>query len=167
MNGVGAVRRRARDFARVEVAIIAAGRGAFNGLRLEKGYRSYGADMTAEHDPFEAGLGFAVKLDRDFIGRDALLRRQQNVTRKLVCLVLDGPGDVAMGSEPVAAPVRAVDTTGAGDMYAAGLLYGLTNGLSWRRSGRLASHAAARVVAQLGARLATPFTREEVAAVVR
>ena len=41
-------------------------------LRLEKGYRSFGADLTFEHDPYEAGLGFAVKLDKgDFLGRDA------------------------------------------------------------------------------------------------
>ena len=51
--------------------IIAGGRGAFNSLRLEKGYRSFGVDMTYEHDPYEAGLGFAVKLDKgDFLGRD-------------------------------------------------------------------------------------------------
>ena len=58
--------------------------------------------------------------------------------------------------------VKAIDTTGAGDMYAGGILYGITNGLDWRQSGHLASHAAARVVAQMGARLATPFTAEEV-----
>ena len=40
--------------------VIAAGRAAFNSLRLEKGYRSWGTDMTTEHDPYEAGLGFAV-----------------------------------------------------------------------------------------------------------
>jgi dimethylglycine oxidase len=52
---------------------IAAGRGAFNSLRLEKGYRSFGTDMTYEHDPYEAGVGFAVKLDKDdFIGKWAL-----------------------------------------------------------------------------------------------
>ncbi|MEZ6055388.1 MAG: adenosine kinase [Planctomycetaceae bacterium] len=62
--------------------------------------------------------------------------------------------------------VKAVDTTGAGDMYAAAILYGITNGLSWRQAGRLASHAAARVVGQLGARLATPFTAEEVQRIV-
>jgi sugar/nucleoside kinase (ribokinase family) len=50
-------------------------------------------------------------------------------------------------------PVQAVDTTGAGDMYAAGLLYGLTHGLSLERTGRLASYVAAKVVAQLGPRL--------------
>jgi sugar/nucleoside kinase (ribokinase family) len=59
------------------------------------------------------------------------------------------------------ASVKAVDTTGAGDMYAAGILYGITNGLTWKQSGHLASHAAARVVGQLGARLKTPFTKEQ------
>ncbi len=58
--------------------VIAAGRGAFNSLRLEKGYRSFGTDMTYEHDPYEAGLGFAVKLDKgDFIGREAVARAPQ------------------------------------------------------------------------------------------
>ncbi|NOX55142.1 MAG: adenosine kinase [Planctomycetes bacterium] len=62
--------------------------------------------------------------------------------------------------------VNAIDTTGAGDMYAAGLLYGLSHGLSWRQAGRLASHAAARVVCQLGARLARPLTASEIADIV-
>ncbi len=42
---------------------MAAGRSGFSGLRLEKGYRLWGTDMTAEHDPYEAGLGFALRLD--------------------------------------------------------------------------------------------------------
>ena len=49
--------------------------------------------------------------------------------------------------------VEAVDTTGAGDMYAAGILYGIANGLSLEESGRLASENAAKVVSQIGARL--------------
>lgn len=65
-----------------------------------------------------------------------------------------------------AVSVNAVDTTGAGDMYAAGILYGITNGLSWKQSGRLASHAAARVVAQLGARLKLRFAADELRAVI-
>ena len=59
--------------------------------------------------------------------------------------------------------VDAVDTTGAGDMYAAGVLYGITNGFSWKQSGHLASQAAGRIVAQLGARLEQPFTNEQMA----
>ena len=55
-----------------------------------------------------------------------------------------------------------VDTTGAGDMYAAGVLYGLTHGMTWKQSGQLASHAAARVVSQMGARLDRKFTQDEI-----
>jgi sugar/nucleoside kinase (ribokinase family) len=50
-------------------------------------------------------------------------------------------------------PVQPVDTTGAGDMYAAGLLYGLTQGLPLDRTGRLAAYVSAQVVARLGPRL--------------
>jgi glycine cleavage system aminomethyltransferase T/glycine/D-amino acid oxidase-like deaminating enzyme len=85
-----------------QYGIIAAGRGAFNSLRLEKGYRSFGADMTFEHDPYEAGLGFAVKLDKgDFLGKEALVKRKENVARKLTCLTLTDPAAVVVGKEPV------------------------------------------------------------------
>jgi sugar/nucleoside kinase (ribokinase family) len=63
-------------------------------------------------------------------------------------------------------PVEALDTTGAGDMYAAGLLYGITCGLTWKQAGHVASHAAARIVAQLGARLKDRFTPEEIDALL-
>jgi len=81
---------------------IIAGRGAFNSLRLEKGYRSFGTDMTYEHDPYEAGVGFAVKLDKDdFIGKAALQRRKADVRRRLTCLTIDDPRSVVLGKEPV------------------------------------------------------------------
>ncbi|MFD9407191.1 FAD-dependent oxidoreductase [Streptomyces sp. NPDC059989] len=81
---------------------IAAGRGAFNSLRLEKGYRAFGTDMTYEHDPYEAGVGFAVKREKgDFIGRAALERRAADVRRRLTCLTIDDPSAVVMGKEPV------------------------------------------------------------------
>jgi len=57
--------------------------------------------------------------------------------------------------------VQAIDTTGAGDMYAAGVLFGITNNLSWQQAGHIASHAAARVVAQLGARLPQGFATHD------
>jgi dimethylglycine oxidase len=92
------------------LGVIAAGRGAFGGMRLEKGYRMWGTDMTTEHDPYEAGLGFAVKPDKgDFVGREALLRRKESgPRRKLSCLLLDDPSVVVMGSEPVYAEGRPV-----------------------------------------------------------
>ena len=49
---------------------------AMNSMRLEKGYRAWGADLTTERTPTEAGLGHLVRSEgRDFIGRDALLDR--------------------------------------------------------------------------------------------
>ena len=80
--------------------VIAAGRQAFNSLRLEKGYRAAGTDMTTEHDPYEAGLGFAVKAGKDFVGRDAL-RGRETPARRLVPLLFDDPAHVVLGKEPV------------------------------------------------------------------
>jgi sugar/nucleoside kinase (ribokinase family) len=52
-------------------------------------------------------------------------------------------------------PVKAIDTVGAGDIYAGGVLYGITNGLDWSTAGRLGSLASAKLVTTLGARMAT------------
>lgn len=87
-----------------------------------------------------------------------------------VALTMGADGSILM-HENQAIPiegvsVHAVDTTGAGDMYAAGVLYGITNGLTWKQAGHLASHAAARIVAQLGARLKEPFTKAEMASLL-
>lgn len=83
-----------------------------------------------------------------------------------VALTLGGKGSIVMhGGEafPIeGVSVEAIDTTGAGDMYAGALLYGITNGMSWRQAGHLASHAAARIVSQLGARLDNKFSQDEV-----
>jgi dimethylglycine oxidase len=85
------------------LGVIAGGRGAFDSLRVEKGYRFWGKDMWTEHDPYEAGVGFAVNLKKgDFIGREALLRRRDaGPRRRLVTVTLDDPCRVVMGSEPV------------------------------------------------------------------
>lgn len=84
-----------------------------------------------------------------------------------VALTLGKKGSIIMHQgetlpiEGVAAD--AIDTTGAGDMYAAGVLYGITNNLSWQKSGHLGSHAAGMVVSQLGARLPGALTEEAIA----
>ena len=80
-------------------ACVAGGYKAIDSLRLEKGYRVWGADITPDETPYEAGLGFAVKLDKgDFLGRDALVAAQDEpLERKLACLVLDDPRAVALG----------------------------------------------------------------------
>jgi 4-methylaminobutanoate oxidase (formaldehyde-forming) len=81
--------------------LVAGGYKAIDSLRLEKGYRVWGADITPDDTPYEAGLGFAVKLDKeDFIGREALLEAQEP-ERRLACLVLSDPCSVALGSESV------------------------------------------------------------------
>jgi 4-methylaminobutanoate oxidase (formaldehyde-forming) len=61
-------------------------------LRLEKGYRYFTADVTPMENPFEAGLGFCVDLEKgDFIGRESLLRsKQEGIKNKLCTLVLEG-----------------------------------------------------------------------------
>lgn len=85
-----------------------------------------------------------------------------------VALTLGPNGSILMHDGEVIAiegvSVDAIDTTGAGDMYAGGLLYGITNGMTWKQAGHLASHAAARIVSQLGARMANRFTAEEIEA---
>ena len=83
--------------------MVPAGYRAIESLRLEKGYRAWGSDITPDDNPWEAGLGFAVKLDKEqFIGKDALAAaRDAPATRDLVCLVLDDRLSAATGSEPV------------------------------------------------------------------
>ena len=81
--------------------LVPGGYRAIESMRLEKGYRVWGSDVTTTDSPFEAGLGFAVKMKKgDFIGREAL-ERAGEPTRRLACLVLDEPGTVVLGSEPV------------------------------------------------------------------
>jgi len=80
--------------------LVAAGRAALGTLRLEKGYRAWGTDMTRGDGPAEAGLAFTVRTtDRDFIGGDALATRPA-APRTLRTIVLDDE-QVAMGAEPV------------------------------------------------------------------
>ncbi len=83
--------------------LVAGGYKAVDSLRLEKGYRVWGADIGPESDPYQSGLGFCVKLDKgEFIGRAALLKKRETpAATKLACLVLDDPHSVALGSEPV------------------------------------------------------------------
>jgi heterotetrameric sarcosine oxidase gamma subunit len=86
-----------------DLGITPGGMGAFDSLRLEKGYRGWGTDVYTEHDPYQAGLGWIVKLDKgDFIGSDAAKRLGDGPpSKKLCCLTLDERGAVAMGYEPI------------------------------------------------------------------
>jgi dimethylglycine oxidase len=76
-------------------------------LRMEKGYRAFGSDLTAGDTPDEAGLGFCVALDRkgDFVGRAAVeAQRARGIERRLrTLLVGDGAYECVYGGEAVVA----------------------------------------------------------------
>ncbi|MGB8196758.1 MAG: FAD-dependent oxidoreductase [Acidimicrobiales bacterium] len=94
--------------------LVPGGYRAIESLRLEKGYRVWGSDVTTTDSPFEAGLGFAVKMKKgEFIGRDAL-EAAGEPTRRLACLVLDEPKSVVLGSEPVRYGGRALGRVTSG-----------------------------------------------------
>ena len=92
--------------------LVPGGYRAIDSLRLEKGYRAWGSDITSDTDPRSSGLGFAVRSGRDFIGRHALDARADG--RRLACLVLDDPRSVALGNEPVATDGHAVGRVSSG-----------------------------------------------------
>jgi 4-methylaminobutanoate oxidase (formaldehyde-forming) len=84
--------------------MLAGGYRAIDALRVEKGYRVWSSDITPDDTPLEAGLGFAVCLDKpvSFTGQAALRRQKvEGVTRRLRCLALADPRAVVVGSEPV------------------------------------------------------------------
>jgi 4-methylaminobutanoate oxidase (formaldehyde-forming) len=89
---------------------------AIDAMRLEKGYRVWGSDITNERDPFSAGLGFAVRMrDREFTGRAALSALdREHPPQRLSCLVLDDATAVAVGNEPVSADGRVVGRVTSG-----------------------------------------------------
>ena len=83
-----------------ELGVPACGLGARDTLRLEAGLALWGEDIDETTTPLEAGLGFAVVLDRDFVGGDALRRQKEaGLARKLAGFVLDGRGVPRGGHE--------------------------------------------------------------------
>jgi heterotetrameric sarcosine oxidase gamma subunit len=83
--------------------LIAAGSGAMDSLRIEKGYRRLGFDLDANYSPLEAVMEHVLRWKKgDFIGREALLQQKDRpLARRLACLTLDQPGDMVMGREPI------------------------------------------------------------------
>ena len=84
--------------------IVNAGYRAIESLRLEKGYRAWGADIGPDYTPIEAGLAWAVKLKSDtrFQGRDALAAQlKEGVTKRLVCFTIDDPEAILLGRETI------------------------------------------------------------------
>ncbi|MBM3933789.1 MAG: FAD-dependent oxidoreductase [SAR202 cluster bacterium] len=87
-----------------DFALKHAGYHAMNSLRIEKGYRAWGLDITDQETPLEAGLGFAVAWDKpvEFIGKRALLhQRERPLRNRLAMLVLDSAEPVLWGDEPI------------------------------------------------------------------
>jgi 4-methylaminobutanoate oxidase (formaldehyde-forming) len=96
-----------------------AGYRAIDAMRLEKGYRVWGSDITPETTPDEAGLRFAVRTGKPFLGREALLAARAAAAegatgRRLRCLTLDNPGIVCLGTEPVRVDGKAVGRVTSG-----------------------------------------------------
>ncbi|MFI5154445.1 MAG: FAD-dependent oxidoreductase, partial [Chitinophagales bacterium] len=80
-------------------SVIACGYKAIDALRAEKGYLYWGSDISPDETPMEAGLGFAVSKEKDFMGRKALLERVPE--KKLVTIILEDPRSLVLGNEPV------------------------------------------------------------------
>ncbi len=84
--------------------IANAGYRAIESLRLEKGYRAWGSDIGPDHTPFEAGLGWAVKMKQNmpFLGRDALAEQAgKPLGKKLAGFTVDDPAIVLLGRETI------------------------------------------------------------------
>jgi aminomethyltransferase len=88
------------------------GNGALDALRIEKGFRLWGKDLHTEHTPYEAGLGWAVDMDTEFIGKDALAEPTTAAAatdggeprHQVTCLTLDDPEATVLDNRPVFAP---------------------------------------------------------------
>ena len=104
--------------------LVAGGYRAIDSLRLEKGYRVWAADITADENPYEAGLGFCVRADKEFIGAEAILGTEP--TRQLCCIVLADPRAVALGNEPVI-----VDGRVAGRVTSGGYGYSVERSIAY------------------------------------
>jgi sarcosine dehydrogenase len=100
-----------------DLGIANAGYRAIESLRLEKGYRAWGADIGPDHTPFEAGLGWAVKLRSatPFLGRDALQAQSGAPLRKSLCaFTVDDPNVVLLGRETIYRDGERVGWLGSG-----------------------------------------------------
>jgi 4-methylaminobutanoate oxidase (formaldehyde-forming) len=106
--------------------MVPGGYRAIDSLRIEKGYRVWGSDITSETDPYSAGLGFAVRAGREFLGQAALPASSGGPSR-LVCLVLADPRSVALGNEPV----RDTEGTVVGRVSSGGLGYSLDRSIAY------------------------------------
>ena len=95
-----------------DLGLTNAGHYAINSLRLEKGYRAWGADISPDDTPLEAGLAFAIDWKKPFLGKPALLEQKaRGLKRRLVTFVLDDAEPILWGSEPICRDGRPVGYT--------------------------------------------------------
>jgi glycine cleavage system T protein len=126
---------------------VACGGAAYDSLRLEKGYRLWGQDIDEEHDPYEAGLGWAVRLSKeaDFIGREAAAAiKERGVDRRLSCLVTDDPSVILVGKEPLLdgdRPIGYVTSAAYGATLGESIMYGYLPAAYSEPGTRLAVHS--------------------------
>jgi glycine cleavage system aminomethyltransferase T len=98
---------------------------AIDSLRLEKGYRAWGHDITPNETPLEAGLGFTIDWNKDyaFIGREALWKqKQEGVQKKLVSVIIEEP--IGHSSSPSSSPSSSASSSSPSGNAPAGYAYG-------------------------------------------
>jgi glycine cleavage system aminomethyltransferase T len=92
------------------------GGGALESMRLEKGYRLWGTDIDTDANPYEAGLPFAVDMDTEFVGREALAAaKEEGVDNRITPLTLDDSTDIVLSGRPVLKDGEAIGYVQAGD----------------------------------------------------
>lgn len=85
-----------------EFEIRPIGNNAVSAMRIEKGFRAIGHELSPDETPLEAGLSFAIDWNKNFLGKDALLRqKEKGITKRLACFVLEDKEVTLWGTEPI------------------------------------------------------------------
>ncbi len=86
----------------VDFGIRPIGSYAISAMRIEKGFRAFGHELSSAESPMEAGLAWTIDWDKEFLGKAALLKkRDQPLTQRLVCFALADPEITLWGTEPI------------------------------------------------------------------
>jgi 4-methylaminobutanoate oxidase (formaldehyde-forming) len=125
-----------------EFGLKDAGYYTIDALRIEAGRRAWGAELGPDETPWEAGLGYAVKLDKPaaFIGREALQRQKtEDLRKRLVLLSFDDPGAFPWGGEPIL-----MDGRNVGELTSAGFSrkHGCAVAMGYARAERVLTNEA-------------------------
>jgi len=91
------------------------GMHAMDSMRLEKGYLAWKSEMTLHHTPLETNVGWTVKLDKEFIGKQGVLKQKEaGIPQKLVCLVVEATDSDAWGYNPIFKDGQRIGMTSSG-----------------------------------------------------